>query len=249
MNILTNLFGRLAAAHRRARQQRELLLQQKRERFLTVHNSDTAPPELLIPPPRRLHRHTAFAVIWVSLALLYGVVFLGKTVIPAFKTLEARELEMRNWVQRRTAKPPVNERDARNQKLAREAGELDAESVQALRRIMVLAAILLAAQLIVLPSLLMWLLLRILGQLRNGIVTRAELASRKPWGGSARVSFTTADGKPVETVQTIPVYVPIGAKLWILYSPRCPKRTLVYRPDSALAKLLRNAKSCNPSSR
>ena len=249
MNILTNFSGRLAAAHRRARQQQKLLLQLKRERFLAVHNSDTAPPELLIPPPRRLHCHMAFAVTGVLLALLYGVVFFGKIVTPTFKALEAREFEMRDWVQKRTAKLPVNERDARYQKLAREAGELDAESVEALRRIMILAAILLAAQLIVLPSLLMWLFLRVLGLLRNGIVTRGEFVSRKPWVGSACVSFTTADGKPVETFQTIPAYVPIGAKLWILYSPRCPKHVLVYGPDSGLAKLLRNTKSCNPSAR
>jgi hypothetical protein len=252
MNILTNLFGRLAAFHRHAQQQQELLLQQKRERFLSVHNSDTPPTELLAPSPRQLRRRVALPFVYISLMLLYGAVFFGITIIPAFKALDVREIEMRNWLQTRTAKPPVDKRDARNQKLTREAAELDAESTQAYRNSMVFHVVICTAFFTMYPLLLIWLHFHILSLLRNGIVTRAEFVSRKSWGGSTRVSFTTTNGTPVETVPTIlaiPVYVPVGAKLWALYSSRCPKRALVYRPDSGLAKLLRNTKSCTPSAR
>jgi hypothetical protein len=93
---------------------------------------------------------------------------------------------------------------------------------------------------VVLPVALLWLFSRVCHLLRNGAVTRAELLSRRLWPSSdARLRFATAGGEQVEVTRTIPLYVPIGTRLWVFYSRRNPKRSLVYFPCGEIAKLLR----------
>lgn len=209
-------------------------MQKKRERFLITHNADAPPPELLAPPPRRLRGTIVLAWVWVLLFLLFGIRFFEKTVVSSFKQVEAREVATREWIQKQTAKPPSSERDARNQRLVREVSETEAEAVRELRRIMGFAAIPIVLVTVIAPLLAIWFLIRIHRLLRSGIAVRAEMVSRKSWSGSAHLSFVTTDGRRVETTQTVPVYVPIGAKLWVLYSQQRPKHALLYRPDAEL---------------
>jgi hypothetical protein len=239
MNALKRFFNRLAAFSKLARQQREFLLQQKRERFLAVHNSDIAPPEMLAPSPRRMPHDVVFLLIWSSALLLCGFHLFGSSIIPAFRSVERREYETREWVQRLTAKPPANEHDEQNQKLAKELVNLEITSSREMRSVMVLGAAFFATAFVVFPLLLIWLFVEDSLVLRNGKVTRAELVSRKRWASSARLSFTTADGRQVAIVRTIPSYVPIGTKLWVLYSQRSPKRVRLYNPNRNRTGLLR----------
>jgi NADH:ubiquinone oxidoreductase subunit 5 (subunit L)/multisubunit Na+/H+ antiporter MnhA subunit len=230
MNILTNVFGR------RARQQRESFLEQKRERFLNVHKSDTPPSELLAPPPRQLRWTSAFLWICVLFLLFFGIRLFEQTVVGAFRRIDAREIETRGWVQKQTARPPSNEREANRQKLVNEVGSLETETAHQLRWTMLCVAIIFALPTIVFPVALFWLLLRIHHLLRNGTVTRAELVSHKRSSSSGRVSFIATDGRQVEVIRTVPTYAPSGLKLWVLYSSWNPKHALVY--SSELAKLL-----------
>jgi hypothetical protein len=236
MNVLKNAFGRLSAANGWARQQRESFLRQKRERFLIVHNSDTPPLELLAPPPRRLRWASVFIWIYALFYLFFGIRLFEQTVVGVFWRVEARESETREWVQKLTARPPGNERDANRQRLAKEVGELETQTARQLRWTLFYASIPIALMTIVFPAVLLWFLPRIRHLLRGGTVTRAELASRNHWTSSARLSFVTADGRQVVVKRTVPTYAPSGVKLWVLYSPRNPKHTLVY--SSEIAKLL-----------
>jgi hypothetical protein len=176
--------------------------------------------------------------IYVLFVLFLGIRFFERTVVCAFRQIEAREVATREWVQKQTAKPPGSEREAKRHKLANEVGDLEAETARQLRRLMFLAAIPFALLTVITPLLVMWFFMRIHCLLRGGAIARAEVVSRKRWTSSARLSFLAADGRHVEVVHTIPPYVPIGVKLWVLYSPRRPRRSLVYRPDAEIAKLL-----------
>jgi hypothetical protein len=228
VKALTSIFGRLAAAYQRGQQQQELLMKQKHERFLTIHGADTPPPEMLAPPPRRLHRDIWLVWLGLLLWLSLGINTFEKDVITAFRRVEARELETRQWIQKLITKPPAGDRDAINQKLAMEVGETEAEVARQSRRIMLLAAVPFAFITVITPLLGIWLLLRSQHLLRSGIVAHAEVISRRRWTRSARLSFTAIDMRRFVVVKTLPDYVPIGVKLWILYSPRNPKHVYVY---------------------
>jgi hypothetical protein len=228
VSALKGFFNRLAAFNKTARQQRELFPRQKRERFLAVHNSDVAPPEMFTPLRRRMHYETVFFLICSSALLLQGFCFFGKTVIPAFRSVGTREGEMREWVQKLTAKPPTSERDEQNQKLAGELVNLEVMSGRETRSVMVLATAFFAMVFFAFPLLLIWLFVQDYIVFRNSNVARAAFVSRKRWSSSGRISFATADGRQIGTVARVPSYVPIGTKLWVLYSQRSPKRALVY---------------------
>jgi hypothetical protein len=236
MSALKKFFNRLTAYNMAARQERESLLQQKRERFRTAHNSNTPPPELLVSPPRRLRCNVP--IIWFSLMLVFGVFVFVKLIGGTFQAIETRELEARTWVQKLTAKPPVTERDARYQRLAQEVGDLESHSAQELRRIMASAAILVALYLVISPLLLICFFLQLHCLLRSGIVARAEVLPRKGWSTRKRLSFATIDGRQVVAVPSIGPWASIGMNVWILYSPRNPKRVWVYHPDEGFSKLL-----------
>lgn len=236
MRALLDFVRRLAAADKRARAQ---LQQQRREQFLSVHNADTPPPELLTPPPRRMRHDTAFLCICASLMLACGFHLFIKTVIPAFRSVETREHKTREWAQRLTANPPASERDRHNQQLAKELVNLEITSGQEMRSVMVFTAVFLATVFVVFPLLLIWLFVQDYLVLRNGDVGRAELVSRKRWASSGRLSLTTADGRYVGIVRTVPLYVPIGTKLWVLYSPRSPKHVVLCNPNRNHTGLLR----------
>ena len=231
VNIVMNLVGRLLVADRHAREQREAILRQKRERFLDIQKSDTPPPELLAPPPRRLRRNElqiALLVVCASFAALWGIAIFAATVIPVFRSIATRERETQAWVQQLTAKPPVDMREARFQQHANEMSALERETARDLRRLTALAAIPLVMSFFVFPSLLIWLLLRRCYVLRNGVCARAELMSRKLWTSYARLSFATVEGKQFTAVQPIPAWVPIGAKLWVVYARRNPTNAVVF---------------------
>lgn len=239
MNVLTNLFGRLSAANARARQQRDSLLQQKRERFLNVHKSDTPPHELLASSPRRLSWTSVLVWIYLLLFLLVGVRFFERTVVGAFKQVEVREVETQHWIDKQAAESPRNDREVKRHRLLMEVSELEAETARQSRRTLFYASIPMALMTIILPVALLWLFLQIRHLLRNGRVIRAEFFSRKLWPSSAgRLRFATNDGKQVRIIRTVPLSVPIGTKLWVLYAPGNPKRALVYYPDDIVAKLL-----------
>jgi hypothetical protein len=156
----------------------------------------------------------------------------------SFQTIEARELETQNWVHKLTAKPPATEHDARYQRLAHEVGDLESRSARELRWITALAAIVVAFGTMITPLLMICFFLQIHCLLRSGIVARAEVVSRKRWRSVARLSFTTTDGRQVETLRGVTPWASVGMKVWILYSSRHPKRALVYSPDGDFSKLL-----------
>jgi hypothetical protein len=238
MNALKKFFNRLAAYNTAARQQRELSFQQRRERFRAIHNSHTPPPELLAPPPRRLRGHLPLKAF--SLMLVFaGFAFVNlNLIIRSFQTIETRELETRNWVQKLTDKVPVTERDARYQRLAHEVGDLESRSARELRWTTALAAIVVAFGIIIAPLLMICFFLQIHCLLRSGIVARAEVVSRKDWRSVARLSFTTTEGRQVETLRGVSPWASTGMNVWILYSSRDPKRAWVYNSDGDFSKLL-----------
>jgi hypothetical protein len=170
--------------------------------------------------------------------LVFAVFVYVNLISGSFQTIETREVETRNWVQKLTAKPPVTERDARYQRLAHEVGDLESRSARALRWTMALAAI--GVALFPMLSLLLMIafFLQIHCLLRSGIVARAKVVSRNGWRSVARLSFTTTDGKQVETLRSIIPWVSTGMNVWILYSSRHPKRVWVYNSGAEFSKLL-----------
>jgi len=238
MSALKKFFNRLAAYNIVAGQQRKLPFQQRRERFRTVHNSNTPPPELIVSPPRRLRCN--MPLIGFSFMLVFAVfAFVNLNLIDrSFQTIETRELEARNWVQKLTAKPPVTERDVRYQRLAHEVDDLESRSAQEQRWLMALAAIPLALFTMITLLLMICFFLQIHCLLRSGIVARAEVVSHKRWRSVALLSFTTTDGRQVETLRSVTPWASTGMNVWILYSSRHPTRVWVYNSDGEFSKLL-----------
>jgi hypothetical protein len=237
VSALKDFLGRLATSIKAGGQQRESLFQQRRKRFLSIHDSVTSPPQLLVLPPRRLRWTSVFVWIYLLLFLFVGVRFFERTVVAAFRQVEAREVETRQWVEKRTAESPHNDREVNRHRLLMEVSELEAETARKSRWTLFYLSIPMALATIVLPMALLWFFLRIRHLLLNGTVTRAEFLSRRLWPSSAgRLRLVTNDGTQVEVIRTVPLSVPVGTTLWVLYSPRNPKHILVYSRE--IAKLL-----------
>jgi hypothetical protein len=236
VRALTKFFNRLAVYNLAAGQQCKLPFQQRRERFRITHDSNTPPHELLAPPPRPLRCNVPF--LGFSFMLVSAVFLYVNLISGSFQTIETREIEARTWVQKLTAKSPVTDRDVRYQRVAREVDDLESHSARELRRIMLLAAIVGASFAMITPLLMSCFFLQIHCLLRSGIVARAKVVSHNRWRSVARLSFTTTDGKQVETLGSAGPWVSPGMDVWILYSSRHPKRAWVYNSDGDFSKLL-----------
>jgi hypothetical protein len=248
VGALKDFCSHLAASIKADLQQRDGLSQQRRERFLSIHNSPTAPSELLVLPPRRLPElqflGNAFMVLLSFLYFCVVTVPACLIIISSFRSINAREVEVHQWVRGITSKTPTNARDAQYQQAAKDIGELETSTASVSRWTTATAAIFVVPfALLTLIGPLFWTryLLRTRHLLRYGLVAHAEVMSRKSRTPSARLSFVTAAGEQVSVIHDVPVYVPIGAKLWALYSPQNPRCTLVWHPSRELAKLLPRA--------
>ena len=193
MNRLTDFFRRLRGAH----PQRELLVRHKRERFWSIHNSET-PPSALVP--RRARYQALFFFIWALFMLLFGLHTLGKTIVPAFHSVAARERETKAWVQKLAAQPQGSETYKRNQLIAQQVMDLETQSARASWWTMMFAAALFAPMVIVFPLILIWIVPKNYHLLRRGSVGRAEVMSRNRWSSTAKLCFVTGAGKRIETI-------------------------------------------------
>jgi hypothetical protein len=170
--------------------------------------------------------------------LLFGFHTFGGPVVSSFQSIATRERETKVWAQKLAAQPQGSEAYKRNQLIAQQVMELETQSARASRWIMVFAVVLFAPMVVGLPLLLIWVVPRNYRLLQGSSVGRAEIMSRNRWRSTARLSFVTDDGNRIETVRHVPGCLPIGAKLWIRYSPQNPGRVFICHPEGEIPNLL-----------